>query len=212
MQLWKSEYGTLCALETDRGLPPAFEAGTEVDFIEVGDAHLHRLAEAMRLPNPHPIRERLGERRRCFLLMAGDDIASYGWVTQGKESVGELERDFNLLDSEAYIWDCVTLPAWRKKGLYSALLSNIIYQLHEEGVRSLWIGASRENQPSVRGLANAGFERVADVNYNRFLWLTLFNVMPAPAAPAPLVSAAFRIMINDHERLIGKVAVGFKPA
>jgi hypothetical protein len=36
--------------------------------------------------------------------------------------------------------------------------------------------------------------------------------MPAPAAPAPLVSAAFRIMINDHERLIGKVAVGFKPA
>ncbi|MBI1879529.1 MAG: GNAT family N-acetyltransferase, partial [Chloroflexi bacterium] len=162
------------------------------------------------LPSPEAIRQRLQGKRRCFILKVGDQIATYGWVTHGVECVGELERQFHLHDDEAYIWDCGTVPAWRGQRCYSALLSHIIYRLHQEGIPRLWIGASRHNQPSIQGIVNAGFQRVIDVTYRRFYCLTLLWFQEAPMALPPLVSAAYRILLNSHERCFGPLAIGYK--
>ena len=53
-------------------------------------------------------------------------LAAYGWVSFGEEFVGELGLHLKLLPGEAYIWDCVTVPAFRQKHLYSALLGYIL--------------------------------------------------------------------------------------
>lgn len=204
------EDGTLWALETSDGLPPLCRARVETKFEEVQAGDIDSLAAAMNLSTPEPVRQRLHSGRRCFILKVGDEIATYGWVTHGVECVGELERQFYLHDDEAYIWDCSTIPAWRGQRCYSALLSQIIYRLHGESVARLWIGASRQNQPSVRAFANAGFNRVVDVVYRRFYRLTLMWIQSANSAPRPLVSAAYRILLNEHERRVGPLLIGFK--
>lgn len=209
MQPWAAEYGTLWAWETQAGLPPVCPAEVEVTFEEVGIAHVADLALAMNLSTPEPIQQRLRRNRRCFSLKKDGQIVSYGWVTHGAECVGELERQFQLHDDEAYIWDCGTVPVWRGQHCYSALLSQLIYRLHHEGVPRIWIGASRQNQPSVQGIANAGFQRVIDLIYRRFTFLTIIWFQEEIKAPSSLVSAAYRILLNDHERRFGSLAIGY---
>ena len=210
MRPWTTEHGTLWVFETGNGLPPFCSARVEVNFSEVGAADIDELAVAMNLPSPELVRQRLLGNRRCFSLRANGQIASYGWVTFGPEHVGELERHFFLHDDEAYIWDCVTLPAWRGQRLYSALLSHIIYRLHQESVPRLWIGASRQNQPSVRGFTNAGFNPVIDLTYRRLFRLTMLWFREAPMALPRLVSAAYRILLNSYEVRLGPLAIGYK--
>lgn len=210
MQPWTVEYGTFWVLEPGNDLPPMCQARVEVEFSEVRAADIDELAVAMNLPTPELIQLRLQGNRRCFSLRVADQIATYGWVTHGVEWVGELERDFHLHEDEVYIWDCVTVPAWRGQRFYSALLSHIIYRLHQEGVPRLWIGVSRQNQPSVRGFANAGFKPVVDLTYRRFFRLTVLWFREAPKAPPRLVSAAYRILVNSHEYHFGSLAIGYK--
>jgi len=210
MRPWAVERGTLWAVEMGDDLPPVRPARVAADFEAVGVADIAELAVAMNLPTPKPIRQRLQSNRRCFILRVANQIASYGWVTRGAECVGELERQFHLHDDEGYIWDCGTVPAWRRHGCYSALLSYITHRLHREGASRIWIGASRENQPSIRGFANAGFEPVVDLTYRRLYRLTLMWIHQAPSTRRPLVSAAYRILLDDHERRFGRLVVGYK--
>jgi GNAT superfamily N-acetyltransferase len=218
LQLWTTEYGTLWTLGTDESLPPFCQARIEVAFKEVReDESVAELAAAMNLATSRPIRRRLSCRRRCFVLKTGDQIVTYGWVTRGAEYVGELEREFHLHNDEAYIWDCVTLPAWRGQRGYSALLSHIIYRLHDErdergapSVSRIWIGASRQNRPSVQGFVNAGFNRVVDLAYHRLYRLTLMWLRPSATAGQPIVVAATRILLDERERRFGPLVVGYK--
>jgi GNAT superfamily N-acetyltransferase len=182
----------------------------ELEFVELGMRDTADLAAAMGLASPEPILQRLQSGRRCFGLRAAGQIAAYGWVTRGAECVGELEREFHLNDGEAYIWDCGTVPAWRRQGCYSALLSRLIYQLHGEGILRAWIGASRQNQPSVRGFASAGFQPVVDITYCRCYRLTLMWFYQARSAQSSLVADAYRILTADHERRLGRLAIGYK--
>ena len=208
MKPWSVELGTFWVLDAANGLPPECSARVEVEFSEFASSDMDSLTAAMNLSNPEPVRQRLQAHRRCFLLKAGGQIAAYGWVTHGRESVGELEREFNLHDDEAYIWDCGTVPAWRGQRCYSALLSQIIHLLHREGVPYIWIGASRLNKPSVQGIANAGFHHILDLTYQRISRLKLIWFREIPNAPPPLISAAYRILLNDNERRWGPWVIG----
>ena len=204
------EHGTLWAFETGDGLPEPCAARVETSFGEADDAELDDLAAAMGLPTPEPIRERLQEKRRCFILKTNDQIATYGWVTHGPEYVGEIERRFNLQHNEAYIWDCATVPAWRGQRCYSALLSHLIYQLHDERVSRIWIGASRQNRPSVRGFVNAGFLPVLDLIYRRIYRLTFVWITLAQHVTPSLAAAGYRILLDENERRFGPLAIGYK--
>jgi GNAT superfamily N-acetyltransferase len=210
MQSWTVEYGTFWVAEAGQRTPPTCPARVEVAFAEAGRAETADLAAAMHLPTPEPIEQRLNSGRRCFTLKADGQIVAYGWVSRGVEDVGELERQFHLRDDEAYIWDCGTVEAWRGQRCYSALLSQIAERLHGEGVLAVWIGASRLNQPSVRGIANAGFQHVVDITYRRVYRLTLMWLHQAPAPQRPQVAAAYRILVADHERRFGQLAVGYR--
>jgi ribosomal protein S18 acetylase RimI-like enzyme len=210
MRQWTVEYGTLWAWEPAGGLPVARPARVPAEFVELGVEDSIELAAAMALPAPDPVQERLASGRRCFGLRIAGQLASYGWATRGREHVGELERVFRLHDDEVYIWDCATMPAWRGHGCYSALLNQIIYRLQQERVGRIWIGASRLNQPSVRGMANAGFGHVVDCTYRRVSRLTTMR-LHGRSARTPLAAAAYRILIAEHERRIGALAFGILP-
>jgi len=212
MRPWTVERGSLWALETAGEPPRLCSTRAAAEFVELGLADAADLAAAMNLPGPEPVRQRLQSGRRCFALRVTGQLAAYGWVTRGAERVGELERIFKLRDGEAYIWDCATLPAWRGQRLYSALLSQIARQLHRESAERIWIGAAQQNGPSLRGFANAGFEPVVNLTYRRIYRLTLMWLDQPPSSRRPLVVEAYRILIGDNERRLGRLVVGYKRA
>jgi GNAT superfamily N-acetyltransferase len=204
------EDGTFWVVDARDSVPPLCQARVEVTFSEVETADLPALAAAMNLPNRDLIQERLHNGRRCFILKHDDQIVTYGWVTHGTESVGELERQFNFQDVEAYIWHCGTVEKWQGQRCYSTLLSHIIHQLLAEGTACLWIGATRQNRPSVKGFVNAGFRPVVDVIYRRYYHFTFFWISPDLSAKQAWLQDAYRILINKHERRLGRLAIGYK--
>jgi hypothetical protein len=137
--------------------------------------------------------------RRCYGAWVEGKLAAYGWVSFDKEYVGELSLRLELLPGEAYIWDCVTLPAYRHKHLFSALLAYIAGDLRFGPFCRTWIGANQENLASQRGIARAGFHCVADLVVERVLALRLVWVHGRPAAPAHQVAEARRVFLHDRD-------------
>lgn len=196
---WAFERGTLWALELDT--PPPAPASPPAGAIcgEVRPDGAAPLAAAMGLPDPQVVRERFARGRRCFAVHVAGAIAAYGWVSEGMERIGELERTLRLLPGEAYIWDCATPPAFRRRGLYGALLRHIVAVLRAEGLRRLWIGASLDNAPSLRGFRSAGFRPVIRLAYLRVLGVRGLWLLRDATAPPALVVAARRALSGDRE-------------
>lgn len=206
-RLWTVERGALWALEFDDTLPAAAPRAA----ITCAEAPLAlangeaALAQAMAMTGPAEIRRRLAAGSRCFVALSGGElsgerageIAGYGWVSRGAERIGELERWLRMQPDEAYIWDCATMPPYRRRGVYAALLRHMVSVLRADGVRRVWIGAARDNHPSLRGFARAGFHPVAGVVYRRALGLRSFRLIAERDASPALVAAARRALADE---------------
>jgi ribosomal protein S18 acetylase RimI-like enzyme len=188
---WAFERGTLWAMDlTDDPPPLSAPAPAGVTLGEAQPEDVGELAAAMGAPDPQGVVQRFVSGRRCFVARIEGTIAAYGWVSEGAESIGELERTMRMQPGEAYIWDCVTLPAFRRRGLYAALLRHIVGALRGEGLRRLWIGASLDNMPSIRGFRSAGFRSVIKLVYLRVLRLRGNWLVGDATAPPALVADA----------------------
>lgn len=199
---WASERGTLWALDLggpQPASPPAPPAPTGVTFAEVLSEDAAALAIAIGAADPQVVRERLATGRRCFVAYVTGAVAAYGWVSLGSERIGELERTMRMHPGEAYIWDCATLPAFRGRGLYTALLRHIVATLRGEGLRRLWIGASLDNTPSIRGFRAAGFRPAVRLVYLRLLGLRYNRLTGDATAPPSLVAEAREVLRAGRE-------------
>ncbi len=147
---------------------------------------------------------RLDAGRRCYAAWTEGSLAAYGWVSFGEEEVSELGLRLRLLPDEAYIWDCVTLPAYQRRGLYAALLGYILQTLRSEGVGGIWIGADFDNGPSQAGIGRAGFTAVADLvaapprpgERRRRAWL-----VARPGISAERLAEGRRAYLGDREEV-----------
>jgi len=145
--------------------------------------------------------KRFDNGRRCYTAWVEDQIATYGWVSFDDEHVGELNLRVRLLPGEVYIWDCATIPAFRRKHLYSALLGYIIEELRAEGLCRAWIGADISNKPSQQGMARAGFHHVADLVVERVLAMRQVWAQGQPGVPESVVAEARRVFLNDRDKV-----------
>ncbi|MGZ3602009.1 MAG: N-acetyltransferase family protein [Ktedonobacterales bacterium] len=198
-RLWAYEHGTLWTMVLD-GAAPAPVAAPSVTFGEAMPEAAESLALAMGPDELPEVRRRFAGGRRCFVARVEGDIAAYGWVSQGVEQIGELERSLHMRPDEAYLWDCATLPAYRRKGLYTALLEHIAATLRSEGMRRLWIGTSLQNRPSLQGMAAAGFRPVITVRFVRILTLSHLWVSGEATAPPAHVADAQQALTGARER------------
>jgi ribosomal protein S18 acetylase RimI-like enzyme len=114
--------------------------------------------------------------------------------------VGELDLTLTLLPGEAYIWDCVTLPDFRRQGLFTSLLTYINEDLRREGYERVWIGADRDNPGSQRGIDRAGFQRIADLGIapGDSVPARDYIVLPYEGVSPALVAAARRVYLEKR--------------
>lgn len=196
--LWTYERGELWAL-TLASLPSASAPLADVVFTEITVADAPSLATVMGLADAGEARARFAAGSRCFTAQVAGQIACYGWVSRGAERIGELERTLRMRPDEAYIWDCATLPTFRRRGLYTALLRQIETTLGAEGARRVWIGASARNEPSLRAFASAGFHPAVTVTFARLLGWRRFTARGMAGAPTDLVAAAQAALASGAE-------------
>jgi GNAT superfamily N-acetyltransferase len=193
--------GTIWTLNLDEPVPGVTPL-MPVMFRRVGTDLLPALVSAMDGPSSEGLLKRFEKGRRCYTAWVGDQIASYGWVSFEEEDIGELNLCVRLPPGEVYIWDCATIPAFRRNHLYTALLGYIIQELRVEGLCRAWIGADFENKPSQQGMTRAGFHHVADlvvahgVPAIQQIW-----VQGQPGVPEPIVAEARRAFLNDRPRI-----------
>jgi GNAT superfamily N-acetyltransferase len=176
-------------------------SGTPTDvaeFSRAGPEDAEELAAVTLSGDPQTLRGRLAAGRRCYVARVRGALAAYGWVSFGEEVIGEMRLRIRLLPGEAYVWDCFTAPAYRRRGLYSALLQHITAELRAEGLCRVWIGADLDNIPSQKGMALAGFSPVANLYVAgtqgwRVLW-----THRSENAPARLAAEASRVMLGGR--------------
>jgi GNAT superfamily N-acetyltransferase len=88
--------------------------------------------------------------------------AAYGWSATGPAEIGGLALSFTVPPAERYLWDFVTLPAYRGRGLYPLLLQEILQRQMVEA-EWFWIGHEPDNRASRSGILKAGFRLVGQV-------------------------------------------------
>lgn len=159
----KQTYGKFWVFERAWLVPTNVLPRVPATFERIGPGAALYLANAMQLDDPAPIIERFTPQRRCYTAWVDQVIAAYGWVSFEYEDIGEIELRLRLRPGEAYVWDCATLPEYRRQGLYSSLLTHILRELRAENLERVWIGAESINLPSLQGIARAGFMHVADI-------------------------------------------------
>jgi len=197
--------GTIWMVNLDEPAPVVTTLVQAV-FRRVGPDRLTGLASSMSSNTEQEIAARFKSGGRCYVAWVGEVIAAYGWVSFNEETMGEMNLHLKFAAGEAYIWDCVTLPGFRQKRLYSALLSYILKELHSENLCRAWIGADRNNTISQLGIARAGFQHVADLEVHRVLTLRQVWVSGYPDVPTNIVAEARRIFLNDRDEVWLKVA------
>jgi hypothetical protein len=102
--------GVIWAMDLDQPAPQVTPR-LPVTFGRIDTESLPALANAMGTNRFPEIRARFESGRRCYAAWSGNQLAAYGWVSFEEEYIGELNLHLRLVPGEAYIWDCVTLPA-----------------------------------------------------------------------------------------------------
>jgi RimJ/RimL family protein N-acetyltransferase len=146
-------------VELDRPLPPldsspplAVRRATEADFARFRSAPrpLSRHAE---------FRDQFG-LDQCYLGLVDDELAHVAWIYYPHEQHLQPTRFRRLAAGEACIANCVTLPAFRGRGVYPALLQALLTRLRDEGYLRCYMYVEVENLASQRGVGKAGFRPV----------------------------------------------------
>jgi hypothetical protein len=188
--------GTIWTLGPDEAVE-SMRPAVAATFCRLGPESTHLFAPALGEKTVEEFKRRLKTGRHCYAAWVGDVLAAYGWVSYHEEFIGELGLTLRLQPGEAYIWDCVTLPDYRQKYLYTSLLIHILGELRAESIGRVWIGADLDNAASQRGIDRAGFRRVADLIETHEHSRRFIQAQGYAGVPESLVSEARRVFITD---------------
>lgn len=108
------------------------------------------------------LRERMSRGHRAYLATIRGEPAAYGWSAWEQAEIGELGIEITLPDGDRYLWDFVTLPTYRGRGIYPRMLQGIIQAERDEAQR-FWIGHDLDNVASARGIEKAGLPVIGEV-------------------------------------------------
>jgi GNAT superfamily N-acetyltransferase len=109
------------------------------------------------------VQRRLAHAHQPYVAWLDAHPVAYGWVAREQASVGELGQTLRLDARTRYLWDFVTLPAWRGQRIYQRLLHGILEQ--EGSAEQFWIIHAPENRASGRGIRRAGFLQVGELSF-----------------------------------------------
>ena len=111
------------------------------------------------------IQLRFDDGHRAYVASIDGVPVAWGWVASSVARVGEVGATLSLGPGERYLWNFVTLAAFRGRGICPRLLNAMVLAESDEGER-FWIAYAPENHASGAGIRKAGFVNVAEVSFD----------------------------------------------
>lgn len=108
---------------------------------------------------------RMWEGHRAYVASVNGVDAAFGWVATTSASIGEIGATISIPARERYLWNFVTLPAFRGMGIYPRLLDAIVRAEATEADR-FWVAYAPENHASGAGIHKAGFTTIAQISFD----------------------------------------------
>jgi GNAT superfamily N-acetyltransferase len=108
---------------------------------------------------------RFADGHRAYVAWLNESAAAWGWVATRTATIGELDTTFALPSGERYLWNFVTLPAHRGRGIYPRLIQAIV-SAEAAAAERFWIAYAPENHASKVGVAKAGFTLRAEMSFD----------------------------------------------
>jgi hypothetical protein len=103
------------------------------------------------------VRRRLERGCPTFVACYPDGrVASWLWLSTGREWAPPLRQDLHFAPDECYGWDAGTVPQHRGRGLFTGLLRFAGWRMAQEGHRLMWGGILDANLASQRANVAAG--------------------------------------------------------
>lgn len=134
---------------------------------------------------------------RCFAIEQDHQVVAYGWLSTGREWIGELSIWITPSPGEGYVWNCFTLEGHRRRGHYRSLLDGFVSL---PGLRRLWIGSTED--PAEKADADAGFRPLLQFTSTRIGPLRWLRAEAAPGAgPADVADARQRLGLGTFASL-----------
>lgn len=208
---WVFRQGVLWSAELNKPQDRPIAAKVPAKFGQLQPGSFAQLIDAvgrMDPITPAALASRLEAGRQCFAGWVSDSVAAYGWLTRGPEWVGEFERELNVLQGEAYIWDCATVPEHRRQRLFSGLIAHVANQLRHEGLHRLWIIATINTPSMNRNVVAAGFAPILNLTYVRLYDKRFLLAMPAAGTSSHDIAAGRRLLKDQAEQALGPLIVG----
>lgn len=110
----------------------------------------------------------------CLIAESGDAIAYLSWIRFSDASLSREGIEVSLRPGEAYIDSIFAMPAYRGRGLATAVATARIKYLRQRGIKTAYGWVAPHNTPMVMVLTRAGYRVVGRVM--QLLWLPIRHV------------------------------------
>ncbi|MEM8944144.1 MAG: GNAT family N-acetyltransferase [Planctomycetota bacterium] len=119
--------------------------------------------ESGSLVDPRNIRNWDDNSRRAAVVRQNGQVVGVAWVATGSYTEAELGLAYHLEPDEVWLFASVVDPRYRRRGLYTALLSFVIAELQAARCKRLLLGVSTGNQASLRSHLGVGAKRLGSI-------------------------------------------------
>ena len=140
-----------------------------------------RVMAAIQERDVQAMEARFAQGHRAYVAEYNGWPAAFGWVATRSAEIGELQFAFNIPEGERYLWNFVTLKAFRGLGIYPRLLQHILAAETRLAAERFWIAYAPENHASGAGILKAGFTTVAQLSFDMLGQAAISEVTPGGA-------------------------------
>jgi GNAT superfamily N-acetyltransferase len=137
------------------GVPPGVEVRVADQPLAAGDVAARWHPQAA---------ERLRDGQACAIAHHETELVAYCWLSCTPVWVGEIGRTVIPGPEDVYLYDAFTMPEWRGRGLFSAMIAPLLALARSRHRRRALIFVGAGNRASRRAIERAGFEFVHTVS------------------------------------------------
>ena len=118
---------------------------------------------------PESIKRRLAKNEVCYGFFSGNNLEHIAWVTAGYLFI---EKGIPNLEDKTCggIYDCITFPEYRNKGIYKYVLKKLQKILKESGKTKALITVDADNIYSKKAIESVGFQMSKKLTFSKILF------------------------------------------
>jgi len=153
---------------------PAVQPKEEVEIALLGKESLGEIVLRLTWMDRKLLAQRLERGDNVCVAYKNSDILSYCWIAFDRISVDEIQMTLNVKNNEVYLYDAYTKPEHRGKGLYPAVLTELLNYSKEKNFSRALIFVQKGNRASHNGVIKAGFTLFQEIIFIKLIGLTFY--------------------------------------